>query len=228
MRRLAVLVSAAVLFALAGAASAATIPQATYVKRADAICLDVARQALALQQEARRRVGSATGDAAALRVFADIYRRQLTLIRSMRRRLVAIGEPRGAATTPRLLIGGIREGRACAPRCDRGRRQRLDRCGRENGDAVSERLAREREGREPLAARLPCLRRRCLTGRCRPAELLVERYELVEPEAAHRGPAVGDDVVGPLQHAELIAGQRRETATARGARRGRGRARTGR
>jgi hypothetical protein len=28
----------------------------------------------------------------------------------MRRRLVAIGEPRGAATTPRLLIGGIRKG----------------------------------------------------------------------------------------------------------------------
>ena len=110
MRRLTVLVSAAVLFALAGAASAATIPQATYVKRADAICLDVARQALALQQEARRRVGSATDAAATLRVFADIYRRQLTLIRSMRRRLVAIGEPRGAATTARLLIGGIRRG----------------------------------------------------------------------------------------------------------------------
>jgi len=95
---------------LAGTTSAATVPKATYVKRADTICLDVAKRAVALQQEARRRIGAAPGETEALRVFADIYRRQLTLIRSMRRRLVAIGEPRGAAATARLLVDGIRAG----------------------------------------------------------------------------------------------------------------------
>ena len=73
------------------------IPRATYVKRADAVCLDVAQKAVALQSEARRRVGAATSEAEAFRIFAEIYRRQLALVQSMRRRLVAIGTPRGAA-----------------------------------------------------------------------------------------------------------------------------------
>ena len=88
----------------------ATIPRATYVKRADAICLDVATKAVALQSEARRRVGAATSRAEVRRIFAEIYRRQLRLIQSMRRRLVAIGTPRGAAATARALVGGIRSG----------------------------------------------------------------------------------------------------------------------
>ena len=90
----------------------AVIPRATYVKRADAVCLDVAREAVALQSEARRRVGAATSEAQALRIFAEIYRRQLALVQSMRRRLVAIGTPRGAAATARTLVTGIRSGEA--------------------------------------------------------------------------------------------------------------------
>ena len=88
----------------------ATIPKATYVKRADAICLDVATKAVALQSEARRRVGAATSRAEVRRIFVEIYRRQLGLIQSMRRRLVAIGTPRGAAATARALVVGIRSG----------------------------------------------------------------------------------------------------------------------
>jgi hypothetical protein len=88
----------------------ATIPKATYVKRADAICLDVATKAVALQSEARRRIGAATSRAEVRRIFAEIYRRQLGLIQSMRRRLVAIGTPRGAAATARALVDGIRSG----------------------------------------------------------------------------------------------------------------------
>ena len=90
------------------------IPRATYVKRADAVCLDVARKAVALQSEARRRVGAATSEAQALRIFAEIYRRQLTLVQSMRRRLVAIGTPRGAGATARTLVEGIRTGEIAA------------------------------------------------------------------------------------------------------------------
>ena len=110
MRSLALLVVTTTLLVVAATAPAATIPKATYVKRADAICLDVAKRALALQREASRRVGAASSEAEALDVFADIYRRQLTLIQSMRRRLVAIGEPRGAAATARALISGMRAG----------------------------------------------------------------------------------------------------------------------
>ena len=92
------------------AASAETVPQATYVRQADRICLDVAQKALALQREARRRVGASTSKAQTLRIFADIYRRQLTLVQSMRRRLVALGTPRAGAATARTLVRGIRAG----------------------------------------------------------------------------------------------------------------------
>jgi hypothetical protein len=96
--------------AVANASTAAVIPRATYVKRADAVCLDVARKAVALQSEARRRVATASSETEVLDIFAEIYRRQLTLIQSMRRRLVAIGTPRGAASAARMLVEGIRTG----------------------------------------------------------------------------------------------------------------------
>ena len=48
---------------LAETTEGATIPKAKYVKRADAICLDVATKAVALQSEARRRIGAATSRA---------------------------------------------------------------------------------------------------------------------------------------------------------------------
>jgi hypothetical protein len=108
MRLLGLTAAAAVVFAASG--TAATIPKATYVQRADAICLDVAKRALALQAEARRRVARTSTVDGALRVFADLYRRQLVLVQSMRRRLIAIGEPRGATATARLLVDGVREG----------------------------------------------------------------------------------------------------------------------
>lgn len=100
----------AVALVATAAAPAKTVPQATYVRQADRICLDVAQRALALQREARRRVGASTSDGQTFRIFSEIYRRQLTLIQSMRRRLVAIGVPGGAAATARAFIGGIRDG----------------------------------------------------------------------------------------------------------------------
>lgn len=108
MRLFGLVAASALVLAVSG--TAATIPQATYVKRADAICLDVAKSALALQAEARRRVARTSTVDGALRVFADVYRRQLVLVQSMRRRLVAVGEPRGAAPVARLLVDGIRDG----------------------------------------------------------------------------------------------------------------------
>jgi len=90
--------------AAAAAAPQATVPLATYVRQADRVCLDVAQRALALQREARRRVGAATSEAQALRIFGEIYRRQLALVRSMRRRLDAIGTPSTGAATARLLV----------------------------------------------------------------------------------------------------------------------------
>lgn len=92
------------------AAPAKTIPQTTYVRLADRICLDVAQKALALQREARRRVGASASKTQTLRIFAAIYRRQLTLVQSMRRRLVALGTPRAGAVTARTLVQGIRAG----------------------------------------------------------------------------------------------------------------------
>ena len=99
--------------AATGAATATpskTIPQTTYVRLADRICLDVAQKALALQREARRRVGASTDKAQTLRIFAELYRRQLTLVQSMRRRLVALGTPRTGAGPARTLVQGIRVG----------------------------------------------------------------------------------------------------------------------
>ena len=92
------------------AVDAAVIPRDAYVRRADAVCLDVAKKALVLQREATRRVRAAGSEAEAFRIFADIYRRQLALIQSMRRRLVAIGEPEGARAVARRLVAGIRSG----------------------------------------------------------------------------------------------------------------------
>src|SRR5262249_34689738 len=46
-------------------------------------------------------------------------------------------------------------------------------------------------------------------GRNGPTQLLVEPDEVGEPEPPHRGAAVGDDVVGAFEHAELIPGQQR-------------------
>jgi len=94
----------------AAASTAATIPQASYVRQADRICLDVAQKALALQREARRRVGASTSDAQTFTIFGEIYRRQLTLVQLMRRRLVALGMPRTGAATARTLVDGIRDG----------------------------------------------------------------------------------------------------------------------
>ena len=112
--RIAIACCLLVLALLAGgsatAAPAKTVPQSTYVRLADRICLDVAQKAVALQREARRRVGASTSDAQTFGIFGEIYRRQLTLIQSMRRRLVALGLPRTGAVTARALVDGIEEG----------------------------------------------------------------------------------------------------------------------
>ncbi len=107
---LAVVLALTAFSATAAATPQATVPLATYVRQADRVCLDVAQRALALQREARRRVGAATSEAQALRIFGEIYRRQLALVRSMRRRLVALGTPSSGAATARLLVDGIRDG----------------------------------------------------------------------------------------------------------------------
>ena len=94
------------------AAESATVPQATYVSRADAVCLDVAKRALALQREAGRLVAAADSDAEARRILARAYRSQLALVGEMRRRIVAIGTPRGSAASriATRLVVGIRSG----------------------------------------------------------------------------------------------------------------------
>ncbi len=94
------------------AAGSAAVPQATYVSRADAVCLDVAKRALALQREAGRLVAAADSDAEARRILARAYRSQLALVGEMRRRIVAIGTPRGRAASrvATRLVVGIRSG----------------------------------------------------------------------------------------------------------------------
>ena len=88
------------------------VPRDTYVRRADAVCLDVAKKALALQREAQRLVSAADSDAEARRIIARVYRRQLGHVRGMRLRIVAIGTPRGAsaARVATRLVAGIRTG----------------------------------------------------------------------------------------------------------------------
>ena len=112
-RSAAALIAAGVLAAFAVArADAAVVPRETYVRRADAVCLDVARKALALQQEAQRLVAAADSDAEARQILVRVYRRQLRLVRGMRLRIVAIGTPRGAtaARVSSRLVAGIRAG----------------------------------------------------------------------------------------------------------------------
>jgi hypothetical protein len=96
----------------ASGASTGVVPPETYVRRADAICLDVARKALALQREAQRRVAGADSNTEARRILASVYRRQLALVRGMRLRLTAIGTPRGAvaARVASRLVADIRAG----------------------------------------------------------------------------------------------------------------------
>lgn len=109
---LAVLLCAAAAVGTGVAAETATVPQATYVSRADAVCLDVANRALALQRETQRLVAAAASDAEARRVLARAYRSQLALVGEMRRRIVAIGTPRGSAASrvAARLVVGIRSG----------------------------------------------------------------------------------------------------------------------
>ena len=112
-RSAAALIAAGVLAAFAVArADAAVVPRETYVRRADAVCLDVARKALALQQEAQRLVAAADSDAEARQILVRVYRRQLRLVRGMRLRIVSIGTPRGAtaARVSSQLVAGIRAG----------------------------------------------------------------------------------------------------------------------
>ena len=107
------LTAAVVWAALAVAVAHSTVvPRETYVRRADAVCLDVARKAVALQREAQRLVAAADSDAEARRILVRVYRRQLELVRGMRRRLVAIGTPRGAsaARVASRLVAGVRAG----------------------------------------------------------------------------------------------------------------------
>ena len=105
-------VCAGAVAASAGAAESAVVPRDTYVRRADAACLDVAKKALALQREAQRLVSGADSDAAARRILGRVYRSQLGLVRGMRLRIVAIGTPRGAAAArvAMRLVAGIRAG----------------------------------------------------------------------------------------------------------------------
>ena len=93
-------------------ATAATVPVATYVERADAICLDVARKAVSLQKQAQVLVSAADSEDEARTVFARLYRRQLALVRNMRLRFAAIGTPRGARTArvAARLVADTREG----------------------------------------------------------------------------------------------------------------------
>lgn len=112
-RGAAALIAAGVLAALAVAPTeAAIVPRETYVRRADAVCLDVARKALALQQEAQRLVAGADSDAEARQVLVRVYRKQLQLVRGMRLRIVGIGTPRGvtAARVASRLLAGVRAG----------------------------------------------------------------------------------------------------------------------
>jgi hypothetical protein len=106
------LLCAAVAAGYGSAAETVDVPRESYVRRADAVCLDVANKALALQREARRLVAAADSDAEARRILARVYRTQLGLIRGMRLRIAAIGTPRGAATarTATRLVAGIRTG----------------------------------------------------------------------------------------------------------------------
>jgi hypothetical protein len=108
----AALLSAAIVAESSGAAESVVVPRETYVRRADAVCLDVATKALALQREAQRLVAAADSDAEARRILAGVYRRQLGLVRGMRSRIVAIGRPRGAtaARVATRLVAGIRTG----------------------------------------------------------------------------------------------------------------------
>jgi hypothetical protein len=94
------------------AADAGVVPRETYVRRADAVCLDVARKAVALQREAQRLVAAADSDAEARQILVRVYRKQLQLVRGMRARLVAIGTPRGApaARVASRLVAGIGAG----------------------------------------------------------------------------------------------------------------------
>jgi hypothetical protein len=94
------------------AAESAVVPRDVYVRRADAVCLDVAKKALALQREAQRLVNAADSDANARRILGRVYRSQLGLVRGMRLRIVAIGTPRGAtaARVASRLVAGIRTG----------------------------------------------------------------------------------------------------------------------
>jgi hypothetical protein len=93
-------------------ASAATVPLGVYVERADAVCLDAAKKAVALRDEALVLVAAADSEAEVRVVFARLYRRQLVLVRGMRLRLVAIGAPRGAraARVAARLVTDIRKG----------------------------------------------------------------------------------------------------------------------
>lgn len=88
------------------------MPVSTYVKRADAVCLDVAKKAVSLRNEAQVLVAAADSEAEVRAVFTRIYRRQLALVKSMRLRLVAIGTPRGtrAARVAARLVAGVRQG----------------------------------------------------------------------------------------------------------------------
>jgi hypothetical protein len=92
--------------------TAATVPVASYVKRADAICLDVAKKAVALQNEAQVLVAAADTEAEVRTVFARVYRRQLALVRNMRLRFAATGTLRGAraASVAARLVADTRKG----------------------------------------------------------------------------------------------------------------------
>jgi hypothetical protein len=109
---LAVVLWSALVAGWAGAAEIAVVPRETYVRRADAVCLDVAQKALKLQREAQRLVADADSDADARRILGRVYRNQLGLVRGMRLRIVAIGTPRGAAAArvATRLVAGIRTG----------------------------------------------------------------------------------------------------------------------
>ncbi len=114
MRSLAFALVAATLGAAAAteSAPAATVPVATYVERADAICLDAAKKAVSLQKQAQVLVAAADTVAEVRTAFARVYRRQLVLVRNMRLRFAAIGTPRGAraARVAVRLVADTRKG----------------------------------------------------------------------------------------------------------------------
>jgi hypothetical protein len=93
-------------------ATSGTVPVATYVQRADAVCLDVAKKAVSLQKQAQVLVAAADTEADVRTVFARVYRRQLALVRNMRLRFAAIGAPRGAraARVAARLVADTRKG----------------------------------------------------------------------------------------------------------------------